>query len=171
MDFVHGTTLRDHLQARGGKLPLSEASVLLHDLVDGAQAMAARGVEHNDIWTQNIFVDQGHAHYVDFGASSIDGVRSPGKALPDAYTLGLVATQLITGHRVDEKFAEAGSMAKAPEHFFADPQIRESIPARSVTVKGHEVRLADVLRKAVDFHDHYASPAALLEALGPFLDR
>jgi serine/threonine protein kinase len=170
MDFAEGVTLREHMESRAGKLSLREASQILYDLLDGASAMAARGVEHEDIWNQNIFVSNGRARYVDFGASSLDGARPPGKALPDAYTLGLTAAYLLTGRQVEEKLHAAGDMIKAPALFFADPQIGSLISNRTATIRGRTVSLAEVLRKAVDYNDHYETSAALREALAPFLD-
>jgi serine/threonine protein kinase len=170
MDFVDGNTLAAHMRSHGGKLSLRKASQLQRDLIGGADAMAARGVEHKDIWNQNIFVSGGRARYVDFGASSLDGVRPPGKALPDAYTLGLTAAYLLTGHQVEENLHVAGDMTQAPALFFADPQIQSAISTRTATVRGRTVSLADVLRKAVDYNDHYQTPTALLDALAPFLD-
>jgi hypothetical protein len=80
MELVAGETLAGHV-ARLGPLPAAVAVDLILQVIDGLEAMAARGLLHGDITPSNCFVtaDQ-RAKIGDFGLAGAPTVRGSGKS-------------------------------------------------------------------------------------------
>jgi len=70
MDYYEGDSLDEYLPRQGGRLSEIEAVRLLHDVLDGLQAVHAEEVLHRDIDPGNVYrtVD-GKAVLLDFGAA------------------------------------------------------------------------------------------------------
>ena len=122
MEYVHGKTLADHLDA-SGPLPWAEALEYVIQTTRALMAAHARGIVHRDIKPSNLILDgtpgAGHAgaaiKVADFGLAAPPGsaeehfVGSPYYASPeqitgqppthrsDMYALGITFHELITG--------------------------------------------------------------------------
>jgi serine/threonine protein kinase len=74
MEYYEGLTLADHMEARGGRLPESQALMLIAPVLDGLRAVHAQGFLHRDIKPQNIYLARTEGGGVrpillDFGAA------------------------------------------------------------------------------------------------------
>jgi len=122
MEYVHGQTLADHLDA-SGPLPWAEALEYIIQTTRALMAAHARGIVHRDIKPSNLILDgtpgAGHAgaaiKVADFGLAAAPGsaeqhfVGSPYYASPeqiagkppthrsDMYALGITFHELLTG--------------------------------------------------------------------------
>jgi serine/threonine-protein kinase len=121
MEYVDGEDLAS-LLARIGRLPADKALEITRDLCAGLAAVHERGVVHRDLKPANVMIDgRGRARITDFGlaiAQEAPGQRrfagtpaymaleqlSGGEVTPrsDLYALGLIAYEMVTGHRFFE---------------------------------------------------------------------
>ncbi len=70
MEYLEGETLKEHLAARGGRLPQEEAAAVMDALLCALSCIHKKGVLHRDVSPDNIFMLQdGRIKLLDFGAA------------------------------------------------------------------------------------------------------
>src|SRR5438093_2584362 len=88
MPFVPGESLR-HRLTREGKLPVTDAVRILHEIADALAHAHAEGVIHRDIKPENILLVGSHAVLTDFGvARALAESRSGGRITDTGLALG-----------------------------------------------------------------------------------
>jgi len=88
MPFVPGESLR-HRLTREGKLPVTDAVRILHEIADALAHAHAEGVIHRDIKPENILLLGSHAVLTDFGvARALAESRSGGRLTDTGLALG-----------------------------------------------------------------------------------
>ncbi len=89
MEYIEGTTLKEYLGTRGGKIPVSQALELMKPLIRSLDQMHGVGIIHRDISPDNIMIThEGDIKLLDFGAArdiSIDGAKSLSVLLKPGY--------------------------------------------------------------------------------------
>jgi eukaryotic-like serine/threonine-protein kinase len=147
MEYLSGGSLEGRL--RGDRPPIARALTWLEEAARALDAAHAQGVVHRDVKPGNLLLDDaGEVHVADFGIASATGMDSltvagtilgtagylsPEQAMgerataaSDRYALGIVAFELLTGHRPHERespTAEAAAHANDPI-----PSVREYGP-------------------------------------------
>jgi predicted Ser/Thr protein kinase len=147
MEYLSGGSLEGRL--RGDRPPIGRALTWLEQAARALDAAHAQGVVHRDVKPGNLLLDDaGEVHVADFGIASATGMDSltvagtilgtagylsPEQAMgerataaSDRYALGIVAFELLTGHRPHERespTAEAAAHANDPI-----PSVREYAP-------------------------------------------
>jgi hypothetical protein len=147
MEYLGGGSLEGRL--RGDRPPLTRALTWLEQAARALDAAHAQGVVHRDVKPGNLLLDDAEeVHVADFGIASATGMDSltvagtilgtagylsPEQAMgerataaSDRYALGVVAFELLTGHRPHERespTAEAAAHANDPI-----PSVREYAP-------------------------------------------
>src|SRR5882672_5865305 len=88
MPFVTGESLR-HRLTREGRLPVTDAVRILHEIADALAFAHAEGVIHRDIKPENILLLGSHAVLTDFGvARALAESRSGGRLTDTGLALG-----------------------------------------------------------------------------------
>jgi len=188
MELLEGRSLAEELDARG-QLPLERALVMILKLCAGLDAVHARGIVHQDIKPENVFLvsrgaDRDFVKLVDFGISRpfdsggvADSQRgrvfgtaayiSPEAATGDAtdrrsdiYSVGVLTYQLLTGTLPFEG-KTAGALLMQHVH--------EAPPPMSAKGYGDRVPsgIAGVIMRALakDPADRFPSLAGFVDAL------
>jgi serine/threonine protein kinase len=92
MEYVQGTTLKDYIKGKGGRISFEEAFALLAPVMRALAQVHESGVIHRDISPENIMIlPEGNAKLLDFGA-----VRKVGHV--DKEHELTVATEAIVKH-------------------------------------------------------------------------
>src|SRR3989442_693840 len=91
MPFVTGESLR-HRLTREGRLPVTDAVRILHEIADALAFAHAEGVIHRDIKPENILLEGSHAVLTDFGvARALAEARSGGRLTEAGISVGTPA--------------------------------------------------------------------------------
>src|SRR5256712_13357295 len=91
MPFVTGESLR-HRLTREGRLPVTDAVRILHEIADALAFAHAEGVIHRDIKPVNILLEGSHAVLTDFGvARALAEARSGGRLTEAGISVGTPA--------------------------------------------------------------------------------
>jgi eukaryotic-like serine/threonine-protein kinase len=70
MELLDGVNLKDHAEAKGGRLPVDETLKLADELLDVLKEAHARGIVHRDIKPSNLFLSRsGGLKVLDFGVA------------------------------------------------------------------------------------------------------
>jgi tetratricopeptide (TPR) repeat protein len=122
MPYSEGESLEQRL-ARGGRLPIADATGILEDVIDALGFAHAHGVVHRDVKPGNIMTQSGHAMIVDFGIA---------KAVSEASTRpGMDDTA--------EGMAIGTPEYMAPEQAAADPSVDHRADLYSVGLLAYEL--------------------------------
>ncbi len=181
-ELIEAGTLRDFVDARGGKLREPELALLITYTIAKALSHAHEsGVIHRDIKPENVmFTKKGELKLVDFGIAQLDGshrltatgalLGSPAHMAPelidgqrpdersDLYSLGTVLYWMITG---DLPFAAPNPSALFKQILggsYPDPQMR------SPSVGNGLLRILKKLL-ATDPNERWGSARELIEAI------
>lgn len=72
MEYLEGTSLRNYLNARGGRISVRETLAIMRPVLDSLLVLHQYGVIHKDISPENIQIVQNkYVKLIDFGAASI----------------------------------------------------------------------------------------------------
>src|SRR5438094_2521047 len=198
MPFVTGESLR-HRMTREGKLPVTDAVRVLHEIADALAYAHAEGVIHRDIKPENILLLGSHAVLTDFGvaralvesrsggrltdtglALGTPGYMSPEQAAgerhvdarADVYALAVVGYEMLAGF---PPFAGPTAQALIAAHLTATPKpLTDTRPEAPPAVANAIARALAKdpnarLRTAPEFRD--ALGAGLAHPRGPALRR
>jgi tetratricopeptide (TPR) repeat protein len=120
--YVAGESLR-HRLTREGRLPIADATRVLHEIADALAYAHAEGVIHRDIKPENILLEGSHAVLTDFGvaravmeARSGDRLTDTGLALG---TPGYMAPEQAMGSRQVDARADVYALAVVGYEMFA----------------------------------------------------
>ncbi len=69
MEYVDGTTFKDLVESKGGRIPPAELLALLEPLFSALSAMHAQGLIHRDISPDNLMLENGEVRLLDFGCA------------------------------------------------------------------------------------------------------
>lgn len=96
MEYVEGTSLKDYLKQRGGKISFEEAKQILVPVMNALAVVHSKGIIHRDISPDNIIIKKsGKVKLLDFGAArysigdrsrSLDVVLKHGYAPREQYS-------------------------------------------------------------------------------------
>ncbi|HEV8217511.1 MAG TPA: protein kinase [Gemmatimonadaceae bacterium] len=181
MAHVPGRTLKQLIKEHG-RLPVRRTEEILRGVAKALGSAHAMGIVHRDVKPENIFIDaRGHALLADFGLArsmsndthlTMAGVAigTPAYMAPeqidggdldargDIYSLGLVAWEMLTGHRPWEgESLYAVLYHQKHDHLPDVRDIRDDVPDY----------LAEVVSRAIAKHrgDRWQSTQELLAAL------
>ena len=167
-------TLYDVLQRRSGqKLPLGEALRILADVASGLTYLHALGAVHQDVKTQNVYMDAGRAALGDLGSTyfTAQGGQSSGSPFymapeiyrgessspaSDVYSLGILTYELLSGQRpyqgdTYEELMGAHLTRFAPPLVHLNPQVPRSLgrlAEQALAKRPQDRPSADTLRRA-----------------------
>ncbi len=189
MEFIKGTTLRDHLPPEGLTVP--ETMGIMRGLSSGLAHAHKLGVVHRDLKPDNVMINHNkQVKIMDLGLAKRDENKTAitktgdtfgtpafmapeqiaGSTTPDPrtdqYAVGVMLFELLTGHR---PFEEEDSLQMIMKHLQAEPpSIREykpELPEAAAQV------VAKMLAKdpSQRYPNMQAACAALEDALRPFL--
>ena len=120
MPFVTGESLR-HRMTREGKLPVTDAVRVLHEIADALAYAHAEGVIHRDVKPENILLLGSHAVLTDFGvARALAGTQSGGRLTDTGVAIGTPAYM-------------------SPEQAAGEPQIDARADVYALAVVGYEM--------------------------------
>ena len=87
MEYVEGTTFKDLVEQRGGRIPAGELLYLIEPLFFALKEMHGNGLIHRDISPENLMIEKGAVRLLDFGCAreSADGGNTLTIALKHGY--------------------------------------------------------------------------------------
>jgi serine/threonine-protein kinase len=133
--YVPGESLR-HRLTREGRLPVSDAIRILHEVADALAYAHAEGVIHRDIKPENILLEGSHAVLTDFGVARALGESRSGGRLTDTGlavgTPGYMAPEQAAGERQVDGRADVYALAVVGYEMLAGFQPFEGASAQAV---------------------------------------
>lgn len=87
MEYVEGTTFKELVEQRGGRLPAGELLYRIEPLFFALKEMHGNGLIHRDISPENLMIEKGEVRLLDFGCArqSADGGNTLTIALKHGY--------------------------------------------------------------------------------------
>lgn len=87
MEYVEGTTFKELVEQRGGRIPAGELLYLIEPLFFALKEMHGNGLIHRDISPENLMIEKGEVRLLDFGCAreSADGGNTLTIALKHGY--------------------------------------------------------------------------------------
>lgn len=87
MEYVEGTTFKELVEQRGGRIPAGELLYLMEPLFYALKEMHGNGLIHRDISPENLMIEKGEIRLLDFGCAreSADGGNTLTIALKHGY--------------------------------------------------------------------------------------
>ena len=87
MEYVEGTTFKELVEQRGGRIPAGELLYLIEPLFFALKEMHGNGLIHRDISPENLMLEKGEVRLLDFGCArqSADGGNTLTIALKHGY--------------------------------------------------------------------------------------
>lgn len=87
MEYVEGTTFKELVEQRGGRIPAGELLYLIEPLFFALKEMHSNGLIHRDISPENLMIEKGEVRLLDFGCAreSADGGNTLTIALKHGY--------------------------------------------------------------------------------------
>lgn len=165
MERVEGRPLRDLIAYP--VQPVAVVAGLIHQLAGVLASLHARGISHGDVTPANVLVDRrGGVRVLDVGVAAVaDGAdaRTPATpeyappewfdggdaevALADAYGLGVVLCELLTGERAFPTARDAAAPGRAPldPGVGAPPALREVVRRLTAPDPRARMRVAEAL--------------------------
>lgn len=178
MRFIRGAPL-SMVMARGA-LTLDETLPVVEQLVAGLKALHARGLVHRDLKPGNVMLDDGgRVTLLDFGLTrgSESTLTRPGFTLgsptymapeqvlgaavdarTDVYSLALITSELLVGHR---PYPKVDGAAATQAHLFTEPE-RADVGNPAVPRAVADVLLVGLSKRPAE---RFAGVQAFLEAL------
>jgi hypothetical protein len=144
MELARGTTVRELMAARGGRLSPRMAVAIAAQVADALDHAHSRGVVHGAVDTANVVCDGDRAKVGDFGVVG----TVPDDPRADVFALGSVLYEMVCGRR--------------PSTSPAQPALR---PRQVVAGVPRELEAAILRAMAPDPGDRFATAAALRDAL------
>ncbi len=71
MEYVEGTTLKELVKQRGGKIPPKELFDMIEPLFSALTSLHSKGLIHRDISPDNLMLENGKIRLIDFGCARI----------------------------------------------------------------------------------------------------
>lgn len=69
MEYVEGTTFKELVEQRGGRIPAGELFPLIEPLFSALEEMHSNGLIHRDISPENLMIEKGAVRLLDFGCA------------------------------------------------------------------------------------------------------
>lgn len=87
MEYVEGTTFKELVEQRGGRIPAGELLYLIEPLFFALKEMHGNGLIHRDISPENLMLEKGEVRLLDFGCAreAADGGNTLTIALKHGY--------------------------------------------------------------------------------------
>ena len=87
MEYLEGTTFKELVEQRGGRIPAGELFPLIEPLFSALEEMHSNGLIHRDISPENLMIEKGAVRLLDFGCAreSSDGGSTLTIVLKHAY--------------------------------------------------------------------------------------
>jgi hypothetical protein len=193
MEHVEGMTLAEMVRRRG-PLPVPEACTYADQVADALQHVCCLGLTHRDLNLHNVVLADQSVKLLDFGLARLRGLAAGRPGLTEAggvlgtpevmapeqwqdpgavdvradlYSLGCALYQMLTGQPVfsPQQYPDVERMREA-HATVAVPSVRAVRPDVPEQLDAVVCRLL-----AKDPAERYATPAALREALRPFVPR
>ena len=134
MEYVEGTTFKDLVTQRGGRIPAGELLYLIEPLFFALKEMHGNGLIHRDISPENLMLEKGEVRLLDFGCAReamggdntltvalkhgyapVEQYQSKGQGpWTDVYALSATIYYCLTGHKPPQAVDRLGEDGLVP---------------------------------------------------------
>lgn len=134
MEYVEGTTFKDLVAQRGGRIPAGELLYLIEPLFFALKEMHHNGLIHRDISPENLMLEKGEVRLLDFGCAResmggdntltvalkhgyapVEQYQSKGQGpWTDVYALSATIYYCLTGHKPPQAVDRLGEDGLVP---------------------------------------------------------